>query len=305
MKIKVLIIIDIKDWAFEVIANQISSLNNDPNYSFFIKTLRNDKEKIKKTWEEYDIIFLMEWCLYEKCSFIPQEKIITGIHCFRKWDHHLSNGLKTINPQKSLIDFLKKFLRINVVSLRLYNVFSKELDVYYTPNGVDCNSFYPLYNYTEEFTVGTVAKKRRFFSKGVDNFIIPAVEKSKVKIKIADGMKNKINYKDMPDFYNKLSCYICAARSEGFSLSILEAGSCGIPLISTNVSGTEELIKNGETGLFVERDINDISEKIDILKRDREYCRYLGKNVRKYIEKNYSWEKVIDKWLNFVKISQS
>lgn len=52
---------------------------------------------------------------------------------------------------------------------------------------------------------------------------------------------------------------------EGMSNSMIEAICVGLPIISTKVSGTEELIKNGENGLLVE--IGDESCMVDCMSK--------------------------------------
>ena len=56
---------------------------------------------------------------------------------------------------------------------------------------------------------------------------------------------------------------LVGSYKEGWSISMLEALACGKPLVSTNVSGSKEMIKNGENGYIVDtRNPNDYSKKI-------------------------------------------
>ena len=47
---------------------------------------------------------------------------------------------------------------------------------------------------------------------------------------------------DMPSFYRNFDCYIHMSRGEGFSLTQIEAGACGLPVISNCHSGMTEYI---------------------------------------------------------------
>ncbi len=59
--------------------------------------------------------------------------------------------------------------------------------------------------------------------------------------------------------------------SEGFGLVILEALSCGLPVITTPNSGGPEVIRDGREGYFVPiRSAEAIAEKLELLARDRE-----------------------------------
>ncbi|WP_070971414.1 glycosyltransferase [Vibrio sonorensis] len=47
---------------------------------------------------------------------------------------------------------------------------------------------------------------------------------------------------DMPTFYQALDLFVLPSRKEGFPLSTLEAQSCGINVVATNVGGTKETV---------------------------------------------------------------
>jgi len=298
---KVLIISDFRDWAFGHISRNIKRFNLDTSIDFnIIYTHENGINIAKNIWQEYDIIFIMGWYMYKNFQFIPKEKIIVGIHSFCSWDMYLSKCEKVLPPPQALINYLQGFLRINIVSKRLFSLFSRHnhLPLYYTPNGVDCDSFYPKKAIPDKFMVGTISKSLRWKLKNIDKIFIPSAHISNVNYRILSG---ESTYEEMPDFYNSLSCYVCTSRSEGFSMSCLEAGSCGRPVISTNVSGTEEMILPGKTGLIAEMSIDNISKNIKLLKNDVEKCKYMGENMRKHIIENYSWQKVIPSWISFLK----
>ena len=75
-------------------------------------------------------------------------------------------------------------------------------------------------------------------------YIIPSSKGAGVKTKIAMlSTGNYVPLEQMPSFYSDLHAYICASSSEGFSLSVLEAASCGVPIITTNVGGMSDLLK--------------------------------------------------------------
>ncbi|MCL6626557.1 MAG: glycosyltransferase family 4 protein [Alicyclobacillus shizuokensis] len=54
----------------------------------------------------------------------------------------------------------------------------------------------------------------------------------------------------MPEFYAGLDCHVLCSRSEGFGLSILEAGFYGVPNIGSDIPGIRQLITDGATGLL-------------------------------------------------------
>ena len=60
--------------------------------------------------------------------------------------------------------------------------------------------------------------------------------------------------------YWRASCYVCASQSEGTPNPALEALACGVPVISTPVGNMPELLRNGQNGLLVERDVESLAE---------------------------------------------
>ncbi len=56
---------------------------------------------------------------------------------------------------------------------------------------------------------------------------------------------------DIPELMNTLDLYCLPSRFEGMPFSLLEAMAAGVPVVATDVSGTREIIKEGETGLLV------------------------------------------------------
>lgn len=56
---------------------------------------------------------------------------------------------------------------------------------------------------------------------------------------------------DMVKWYQILDIYIAPQRWEGFGLTPLEAMSCGVPVIATDVGAFPELIEDGKTGHII------------------------------------------------------
>ena len=58
------------------------------------------------------------------------------------------------------------------------------------------------------------------------------------------------------DFYrnNPIDIFINVSTNEGVPVSIMEAISFGIPIIATNVGGTNEIVINNITGWLVDKD---------------------------------------------------
>ena len=90
---------------------------------------------------------------------------------------------------------------------------------------------------------------------------------------------------------NSVDLFISTSKSEGLPVSMMEAASFGIPIISTDVGGVSEIVKNGYNGqlLDVKASAEDFAKYIvqfyNLNKSEREFYR---KNSRKIWEENYN-----------------
>lgn len=83
--------------------------------------------------------------------------------------------------------------------------------------------------------------------------------------------------------------------AEGTPVSILEAGSCGLPVVATRHMGISEAVLHEKTGFLVEEGaVDTMAEYMLQLIQNPGLSADLGKNARAWIEKNYSQEKSIN-----------
>lgn len=86
--------------------------------------------------------------------------------------------------------------------------------------------------------------------------------------------------------------------AEGLPRILLEANSCGRPVIATNVPGCNEFILNGKNGiLYNGGDIASL-EKAILKFMDKSFCERLGHYGRKYVTESFTDIQVIDCYKN-------
>jgi glycosyltransferase involved in cell wall biosynthesis len=103
-----------------------------------------------------------------------------------------------------------------------------------------------------------------------------------------------VSDEDLPLYYNAADFFVLPSKSgEGLPLVLLEAMACGLPVIATNVGGTSEVM-NEKYGKMVEPN-NPVSLANAILEFSSKDYWVLKKDVRIMMEKQYSWDKNVDK----------
>ena len=100
----------------------------------------------------------------------------------------------------------------------------------------------------------------------------------------------QVNQKDIADLMNKSKVFCLSSLSEGFPKVILEAFSCGLPVISTDVGDCKNIIENG--GIIADANVEEYSAKIIDLLRSSNLEEY-GKKAQQ-ISLKYSWDNVVN-----------
>lgn len=106
---------------------------------------------------------------------------------------------------------------------------------------------------------------------------------------------DRIPNEKMPSVYNKHHLFVMTSTKEGHPRALLEAMSCGLPVIGTDVEGVRDIIDHGENGLLCSEDEEDVADKISYLISDTEAAIRLGKHARRYVAENYSFPNLIQK----------
>lgn len=97
--------------------------------------------------------------------------------------------------------------------------------------------------------------------------------------------------------------FVLPSRYESFGIVILEAGLYGLPVIASNVGGIPEIISHNETGrLFEPGDIDALANELSYLLSNPDERARLGRNLKKHVNDNFSWEKTYKKYLIAAKI---
>lgn len=104
--------------------------------------------------------------------------------------------------------------------------------------------------------------------------------------------------KNISDWLNISEIFVQPSLDEGMSNALLEAMSCSLPIISTNVGGSN-IVSEGKCGYVVERNNEDaFSNAMQNLMSDQEQRNKYSLKAREIIQRNYSLTICSEKYLN-------
>lgn len=90
------------------------------------------------------------------------------------------------------------------------------------------------------------------------------------------------------EMFNLADAYILPSYVEGVPISILEAESYGLPILSTTVGGIPDIVDEGKNGfLFKAGDKQGMKKAIDTIMENRELRTFMGCHSKKLSYKNY------------------
>jgi len=176
---------------------------------------------------------------------------------------------------------------------------------YLIPNGIDLELFKPAAEKPERmFTVGFAGNiwgmggnyKGWQFYVGATLSLYGQVKKIECLHNGPKGQK-QLKHEDMvKEFYHKIDCLILPSKGEGCSNVVGEALACGVPVLLTKKGYHGEMLKDGKECLFIERDVQDIYEKVLLLKNDPELAQKISDNSRKFAEKHQDVKLIAKKY---------
>jgi phosphatidylinositol alpha-1,6-mannosyltransferase len=105
----------------------------------------------------------------------------------------------------------------------------------------------------------------------------------------------------LPAYYAACDVFIMPNREidgdiEGFGMVYLEASAAGKPVIGGRSGGTSDAIRDGITGLRVDgTSVGEVADAAIVLLNDSETSRIMGERGRRWVEREFTWESIVDK----------
>jgi glycosyltransferase involved in cell wall biosynthesis len=120
----------------------------------------------------------------------------------------------------------------------------------------------------------------------------PAAVRGRLRI-----VDRRISEEELVDLYMTHSIFVCASFFEGQLLTLLEAAASGMAIVTTNVGGMRDFIRNGQNGLLHEPgDVEALAAHLGRIVSDETEARRLG-DVARQDARQYTWERATAKLL--------
>lgn len=117
-----------------------------------------------------------------------------------------------------------------------------------------------------------------------------AARGSTANIKFVGNIPNS----QIADLLTTCDLFILPSKYEGHPKALLEAMSCGLPVVGTKVPGIIEVIVDGKNGVLSDPNVQAIREAIHRLLADSDLRTRLGEAARKLVERNFSLDHVFN-----------
>jgi len=228
---------------------------------------------------------------------------------------------------KRQIEAVKKAKAVIAISRFIEEKVKKyNKNVFYVPNGVDIELFRPIpfakkkLHYTI-LSVSSITEQKGliYLAKAMKHIVKENKEVKWIHVGPGNVLENEY-YKRIINFlqsnkllnncefvgrvpleklvwyYQNSTIFVLPSLWEGMPLVVLEAMSCGLPIVSTKISGVEDLVINDWNGILVKpKDFSALSSSISELICNENLIKKMGTRSRNRVVKEFSWQIVAKK----------
>ena len=304
---RILIIADLKGWIMDRHARELKKRLTE--YEIDIGYSRGTN--VAKKALEYDCVYIMD--PFGNISYPPKEKVIMGLRNEFMFRNH-KDGARGLyeyglpNYGTSLKDKCCILHMVNRMQMEVFKDIVIDKPLVLAQHGID-EEVFDRSKYTREernddtLLVGSSGRSNSPGQKGF-NIVTKAcsnVGAKHIGTRYQGGQR--LTKEQMPLFYNSLDVYACMSETEGLNNPIMEAGAMGIPVISTYAGAAPEIIEPfGTNSFLIERNVKQLTQALDVLKKDRILRKEMGDLIYEEIMKNWTWKVRIQDFKNMFEL---
>lgn len=100
----------------------------------------------------------------------------------------------------------------------------------------------------------------------------------------------QVDHLEMGEIYSKADVVLNTSFSEGQSSAILEGMAQGLPVLVSNITGNQDVVKHGETGFLYQNELEFVRYAKQLME-DEILRRTMGMNGKAYVDQHHSVDK--------------
>lgn len=127
-----------------------------------------------------------------------------------------------------------------------------------------------------------------------DGPCMPSAVEAVARLGLAHHVELLGERKDVAEILRQSSMFVLSSRTEGVSLTLLEAMASGLPVVATDAGGNAEVVEHGMTGYLVPvGDSAQMAAAVGRLWREPVVARQLGKAGRARVERHFDVNRMV------------
>jgi glycosyltransferase involved in cell wall biosynthesis len=99
----------------------------------------------------------------------------------------------------------------------------------------------------------------------------------------------------MVGFYAAMDMICLTSKNEGTPVTLIEAQASGVPVISTNVGGVQDIILAEETGIILTHQAHEaLAENLLTLSLNEHLRSKMSQNARNFVKHRFSYHRLVE-----------
>ena len=275
-------------------------------------------------YEKYDLILLQSYGLLaffmedfvSRIAFLLKKPIVFTLHggAFHEFYEKYPNWVNKVLSRATTITSPSMFIKSYFENIGY--------DIIYIPNSIDMTIFEEKRN-VKNFSLLWVRAFQDIynpqlaiisFSKILPKFpdaCLTMVGPDKGELENCKKLIAKLNLEsqititgfipnhELPILFNSHHVYLNTTKYESFGVALIEAGSCGIPCVSTSVGEIPLIWKDKYNILLSDQSANMFSQKIEMLLTDEQLYKSISLNCKSNVKK-YDWDVIYQSWKELI-----
>lgn len=127
------------------------------------------------------------------------------------------------------------------------------------------------------------------------------IERLAEELKVEIDMVGVVENEKLPRWYRRADIFVLPSLVEGHPKVLLEAMSCALPVVASNIPGVQDIIKDGSNGLLVDSTAMGLLTGLEKLVEDFRLRKKLGREARKTVLDKFEKQKLMRKEIQLLK----